>query len=164
MKKTVLLAILISLIMTQLKAQKMNIEADSTARCFSGEEIVINSSAENVFRILSDINNWPSWQSGVTEAQINGSAIPGAEFKWKSGSLKISSRLHTVNASSEIGWTGKIWWIKAVHNWYLVNENNSTRVIVKESLTGPGSSLMKKSLAEGMRKNLIELKARAESF
>ncbi len=142
----------------------MNIEVDSSANCFSKEEIVINSPVENVFKILSDINNWPAWQSSVTEAHINGSTEPGVEFKWKAGGLKIYSKLHTVNANSEIGWTGRIWWIKAVHNWYLSNENNETKVIVKESLNGIGSSLMQKSLIRGMKKNLLELKNKAENL
>ena len=142
----------------------MNIEVDSSANCFSKAEIIINSPMENVFKILSDINNWPSWQSSVKKAQIIGPAKPGTEFNWEAGGLKINSRLHTVNANSEIGWTGSIWWLKAVHNWYLSNENSVTKVIVKESLNGLGSSFMQKSLIEGMRKNLLELKNKAENL
>ena len=142
----------------------MNIEVDSSAKCFSKEEIIIKSPVENVFEILSDINNWPSWQRRVTKAEIKGPTKPGVEFKWKAGGLKINSKLHTINANSEIGWTGRIWWIKAVHNWYLSNENNETKVIVKESLNGLGSSLMQKSLIAGMRKNLLELKNKAENL
>ena len=164
MRKTSLIALAIMLITTHLIAQEMNIEVDSSAKCFSKEEIIINSPVESVFKILSDINNWPEWQSSVTKAQINGSIAPGVEFKWKAGGLKINSKLHTVNANSEIGWTGRIWWIKAVHNWYLSNENNKTKVIVKESLNGLGSSLMQKSLIEGMKKNLLELKNKAENL
>jgi uncharacterized membrane protein len=164
MKKTTLFALTILFITIHLKAQEMNMEVDSSAKCFSKEEIIINSPIENVFNILSDINNWPSWQSSVTKAQINGSMEPGVKFKWKAGGLNINSKLHTVNTNSEIGWTGKTWWIKAVHNWYLSNENQKTKVIVEESLTGPGSSWMQKSIIEGMKKNLSELKAKAESI
>ena len=140
----------------------MNIEVYSTNGCFSEEKIFINSPAKIVFGILSDINNWPGWQSSVTKAQIGGSPEAGRKFQWKSGGLNINSRLHTVNPNSEIGWTGRIWWIKAVHNWYLIEENDKTKVIVKESLSGFGSMFMQKSLKEGMRKNLIELKDKAE--
>jgi uncharacterized protein YndB with AHSA1/START domain len=164
MKKTALLALIILLITIHLKAQEMNIEVDSSAKCFAKEEIIINSPMENVFNILSDINNWPAWQSSVTKAQLNGSMEPGAKFKWKAGGLKINSKVHTVNPNSEIGWTGRIWWIKAVHNWTLTENNNETKVIVKESLKGLGSSMMQKSLTEGMRKNLLELKNKAENI
>lgn len=164
MKGKVILAFISLLIFTQLKAQKMNAEADSTTRCYAKEEIVINSPVEEVFKVLSDIKNWPSWQSSVTRTEINGPVEAGVKFNWKAGGLNISSQLHTVNSNSEIGWTGKIWWIRAVHNWYLINDNQKTKVIVEESLTGLGSSLMQKSLVGGMKKNLIELKAKVESI
>jgi len=164
MEKTALLALSILFITIHLKAQEMNIEVDSSARCFSKEEIMISSPIENVFKILSDINNWAAWQSSVAKAQIVGPMGPGVKFKWKAGGLKINSKLHTVNPNSEIGWTGRIWWIKAVHNWTLTNYNNETKVIVKESLKGLGSSMMQKSLNEGMKRNLLELKKKAESF
>lgn len=141
----------------------MNIDVDPTAKCYSKDEIKINSTLENVFKILSDINNWPKWQASVTKAYINGAPEVGKKFKWKAGGLIINSQLHTFNSNSEIGWTGRILWIKAVHNWHLINENNVTKVIVQESLTGLGSSLMQKSLIEGMRKNLIELKTKVEN-
>ncbi len=164
MKKTTLLALTILFITIHLKAQEMNIEVDSSAKCFSKEEIIIDSPIENVFNILSDINNWPTWQSSVTKAQIYGSMEPGVKFKWKAGGLKINSKLHTVNPNHEIGWTGRIWWIKAVHNWTLTNYNHGTKVIVKESLKGLGSSMLQKSLIEGMRENLLDLKNKAESL
>jgi uncharacterized protein YndB with AHSA1/START domain len=141
----------------------MNIEADSSAKCFSSEEILINSPVNKVFGILADINNWPKWQSSVSRAQINGPAEVGKRFEWKSGSMTLKSQFHTVNPDSEIGWTGTVWWIKAVHNWSLTKEKEMTRVVVKESLTGLGSSGMQKSLKEGMKKNLEELKQRAEN-
>ena len=98
MKKTTLLALTILFITIHLKAQEMNIEVDSSAKCFSKEEIIINSPLENVFKILSDINNWPAWQSSVTKAQINATPEVGVKFKWKAGGLNINSELHTVNA------------------------------------------------------------------
>ncbi|MDX9772621.1 MAG: SRPBCC family protein [Bacteroidales bacterium] len=163
MRRITLFALAILLITAHLKAQEMNIDVDSSAGCFSKEEIIINSPVENVFKILSDINNWPAWQSAVTKAKIDGPIEPGVTFKWKAGGLKINSELHTVNPYSEIGWTGRIWWIKAVHNWSLSNDANGTKVIVEESLKGFGSSIMQKSLIEGMRKNLLELKNKAEN-
>lgn len=142
----------------------MNIKTDPAAKCYAREEIVINSPAETVFRILADINNWPSWQGSVSKAEIEGSLKAGTRFKWNAGGMPINSKLHTVNEYSEIGWTGSILWIKAVHNWQMVDEGSTTRVVVEESLHGPGSSLMRNSLAGGMKKNLAELKARAENL
>ena len=140
----------------------MNKEADSSAKCYATAEITVNAPKHDVFEILANINNWSNWQSSVTKAEIAGSPEVGKKFKWKGGGMNIKSQLHTVNADSEIGWKGKIWWIKAVHNWYLTEENGQTKVVVKESLKGLGSSMMLKSLKEGMQKNLEELKIQAE--
>ena len=140
----------------------MNVAADSSSDCFSREEIIINAPAEGVFKILSDINYWPEWQSNVTKAEIKGATEVGRKFKWKAGGMNINSQLHTVSQGSELGWTGRILWISAIHNWYLFQEANKTRVVVEESLKGFGSALMKKSLIEGMKQNLAELKKEAE--
>ena len=150
------------LITPVIKAQNMNIETDSTATCYSSAEITIMASKKEVFEILADINHWPDWQSAVSKAAIDGSPEAGKKFNWKAGGLNIKSKLHTVNTNSEIGWTGSIWWIKAVHNWYLTEEKGQTKVTVKESLKGFGSLGMKKSLQRGMQKNLAELKIQAE--
>ncbi len=93
---------------------------------------------------------------------MDGNAEVDKKFKWKAGGLNIKSKLHTVNPDSEIGWTRRIWWIKAVHNWYLTEEGGLKKVIVKESLKGLGSPMMLKSLKEGILKNLDELKITAE--
>lgn len=162
MKNLTTIALFLLVISINLNGNTMNIEADSTAKCYATAEITINASKRQVFEILADIGNWPKWQSSVTEAEISGNPEIGKRFKWKAGGLKIKSKLHTVNPNYGIGWTGKIWWIKAVHNWYLEEENGQTKVVVKESLRGLGSSFMRKSLKEGMLKNLDELKAKAE--
>lgn len=140
----------------------MNIEVDSTAKCYASDEIIINSSIENVFEILSDINNWTKWQSNVSKSAIIGDIEPGKKFNWKAGGLNIKSQLHTVNPYEEIGWTGRIWWITAIHNWHLIKENGKTRVRVEESLKGIGSSGMRNALKEGISKSLKELKEIAE--
>jgi len=140
----------------------MNVEVDAKATCYASEEIIIHSTAEEVFGILADINQWPQWQSSVSHASITGNAEEGKPFRWKAGGLNIASRFHTVNPNHEIGWTGRIWWIKAVHNWYITEEKGKTRVVVMESLKGLGSVGMRTSLKEGMTKNLKELKAAVE--
>lgn len=162
MRNKNILIILIVLLSINLKAQKMNITADSTARCYASAEILIEAPKSTVFGLLAQINEWPEWQSSVLSSHLDGTAEEGKKFKWKAGGLNIKSKLHTVHPNSEIGWTGKIWWIKAVHNWTLTEENGQTKVVVKEALKGLGSSMMKKSLQEGMLKNLAELKSRAE--
>lgn len=140
----------------------MKVLADKKARAFASDEMVINAPVEKVYQVLSDIKNWPSWQSDIKNTYIDGEPEEGKTFLWTSGSMKIQSKLHTVTRPSEFGWTGKIWWISAIHNWEFRQSEKSTKVIVSESMKGLGAGMMKKSLKNGMKKNLLELRKEAE--
>jgi hypothetical protein len=141
----------------------MNIEVNRSAKAYSKATISIEASVVVVFKIISEINNWSRWQTGVAKANIEGEPIKGKSFVWKTGGVNIVSTLHTVDPFTEIGWTGKFLWITAVHNWYLRDEKNGNcQVTVEESLSGFLSGVMKRSLHEGMIKNLQELKIAAE--
>jgi len=137
----------------------MNIDVDRSATAYAKAEITILATAEKVFAVLSNINDWSSWQHSVSQSTLEGELAEGTTFRWKAGGLPIHSKLHTVNPPKEIGWTGRIWWITAVHNWTLQEQNGQTTVTVEESMGGFLSGLMKKTLETGMRDNLQELKA-----
>lgn len=141
----------------------MNIQTEKNAKAYAQEEIEIKVPIEKAYNILSNIPDWPKWQSNIKEATVAGKISEGSVFVWKTGGLKITSKLHTVKPVLEFGWTGTIGWIKAVHNWYFERINNGTRVKVEESMTGFGASLMKRTLKKGMIQNLQELKKFAEA-
>ena len=142
----------------------MNIEVNKNAKAYGKEEILIHAPLVKVYGLVGDISNWTEWQSAVAETQLHGTFSEGTEFTWKANGMKIHSKLHTVQQNAKIGWTGKMFWIKAVHNWWFTTKGKSTVVRVEESLDGLGSSLMKKTLKEGISKNLVELKIRAEKL
>jgi len=141
----------------------MNIEVNRSAKAYAKATTTIRASVEDVFATLTNINSWPEWQSNVDKAVIDGEVAVGKTFNWKAGGLPIRSKLHTVNPPSELGWTGRIWWITAIHNWTLQEQDGLTVVTVEESLGGFLSSLMKKTLEQGMIENLKELKAAVEN-
>ncbi|MGQ7868601.1 SRPBCC family protein [Sunxiuqinia sp. sy24] len=140
----------------------MKIEVNKKAPAFNETQILIHAPAEKVYKVLSGINDWPKWQTEVTEASLQSPAVSGANFAWKAGGLKIKSRIHTANSPNEFGWTGRMLWIKAIHNWILVPHGKSTQVFVQESLEGWLSGFMQKNLTNGMAQNLYELKLEAE--
>jgi uncharacterized protein YndB with AHSA1/START domain len=140
----------------------MNITADRNAQAYLKEEILIQAPVDKVYRVVTDINHWPEWQSAVSEAKLQTLLAEGAEFVWKVNGLRIKSRIHTVNEKSELGWTSKMFWIEAVQNWQFFEEEGNARVRIEESLSGFGSRLMRKYRSKGMIKNVIELKVFAE--
>jgi len=141
----------------------MNIEVNSKANAYAADSIEINASVDKVYSLIANIKNWPKWFDGVTEVSINGEPKEGSAYIWKAKGYKIKSKIHTIRPNSEIGWTGKIWWIKAVHNWEFESlPDGKTKVIVKESFEGFCSSLMKNMLKNTLKKDLSVLKKESE--
>lgn len=140
----------------------MKIEVNKKAPAFHETTILIHAPAEKVYKVLSNINNWPKWQMEVTGAMLHGQAAEGTSFAWKAGGFPIKSQVHTANPPHEFGWTGQMLWLKAIHNWILIPQGKSTQVIVQESLEGWLARFMQKNLTNGMAQNLYELKLEAE--
>src|SRR5690606_7015636 len=79
--------------------------------------ILIEASPQKIWNVITDIDNWTSWQTKISKSKINGSLTPNTTFKWKSGGVTIHSRLHTVEPFKYFGWTGNVLGVFAIHNW-----------------------------------------------
>jgi uncharacterized protein YndB with AHSA1/START domain len=100
-------------------------------------EAIIQAPPEKVWGILTAINDWPKWQSGITEAAINGPLQAGATFNWTSGGTHIKSRLALVEPNQRLAWTGSAMGAHAIHVWNLERlPGGGTRVKVDESMSG----------------------------
>lgn len=144
---------------------EMKVEVNPQAKAYSMDSIQIDASVNKVYSLVANIKDWTKWFEGVTEVNINGKAEEGKIFIWKANGFKIKSKIHTVRPNSEIGWIGKMWWIKAVHNWHFESiPDGGTKVTIQESFDGFGSSLMKNSLKKDMRRDLICLKKESEKY
>ncbi len=128
--------------------------------------ITINATPEKVWKVLTDINNWSTWMASVSTAKLNGPLMPDTTFDWKTGGSKIHSTLHTVMPFSDLGWTGKVYGIYAIHNWSFKEVAGVTQVNVSESMEGWLTKVFKKSfnktLEKGMQQSLQELKTACE--
>ena len=143
--------------------QKMNIEVNTKAKAYSIDSIQINAPINRVYSIIADINDWYKWLEGVSEVHIIGNAEEGKAFIWKAKGYKIKSKIHTVLLNSNIGWTGKMWWIRAIHNWHFESTPaGGTKVITEESFAGFCSTLLQNSLKKDMRSDLVCLKKESE--
>lgn len=141
-------------------------KTNKNAPVYYSERIMINSTAEKVWKKLSEIDNWPSWQKPIKFARLNGELKPGTTFDWKSGNSNIHSTLHTVNPPNVIGWSGKSMGINAVHNWEIIQKGAAVEVFVEESMEGFLAKLMKGSLnkivKQALTESLKELKVACE--
>jgi len=143
-----------------------NIKINDKAPVVARQKIIINAPIEIIWKVLTSINDWPKWQSAITQAQLKGSIEEGTEFVWKAGGLNFRSKIHTCQPYQVFGWTGKTIGASAIHNWTFKQQGENTLVFVEESLQGFFPSLMKKkfqkNLEDGMLKNLEELKLASE--
>lgn len=143
-----------------------HISVNPNAPVTAQNELLIDATPSRIWEVLSEINQWPSWQSEVTEAQIHGLLAVGMEFSWRAGGISFVSKIHTTESPVYLGWTGKTIGAYAIHNWTLEEQNGKTLVKVEESLEGilPAwlTGFFLKNLEKGMLKNLEELKEEAE--
>ena len=79
--------------------------------------ILINASPEKVWSVLTNIDQWATWQTDITKPKLNGELKLNTTFDWKTGGVKIHSTLLTVEPFNHFGWTGKTFGMVAIHNW-----------------------------------------------
>jgi uncharacterized membrane protein len=118
------------------------------------KSITINASINKVWSVLTDINNWSSWQTDIKKPKLNGELQPQSTFEWKTGGVKIHSTLQNVDTNKQFGWSGKSLGIFAIHNWILSENENSTTIKVEESMEGFMAKLMKNSLNQKLDSSL----------
>jgi hypothetical protein len=142
----------------------MEITRDAPAT--AADERFINADPATVFSVLGAIDGWPSWNSDVKSARLDGPLEAGTIFRWKAGPASLVSTLQVVEPPREIGWTGKTMGIRAVHVFALEPQGDGTLVRSEESWEGLIPTVLKgysrRTLAEGIEKVLTDLKAESE--
>jgi uncharacterized protein YndB with AHSA1/START domain len=141
---------------------QVNEQAPLVAR----SETQIDASAEAVWAVMADIEQWPAWNPDVKSAALEGPLAAGTAFRWKSGPSNITSTLREVDAPRTIAWTGRQMGIEAVHIWRIESRDGGSLVVTEESwngfpvrlLFGLGRKMLQNALDSGLR----HLKAEAE--
>lgn len=117
--------------------------------------IKINAPAEKVWNLMTDINNWATWQTDIKSPKLNGELKPETTFNWKTGGASIHSTIHTVQPYTHFGWTGKTFGMFAVHNWTFTEIKGGTEVTVNESMDGFLAGLLRSSFNQNLEKDMI---------
>ncbi|MCA9347685.1 SRPBCC family protein [Candidatus Saccharibacteria bacterium] len=141
-------------------------EIEQGAPVSYSQSIEINASIQTIWKIMTDIENWPSWNEDIKSATLNGKLTIGTTFTWKSGPGTITSTLEAVNKPNLLGWSGKLFGIKAVHIWKIKSVKGKSIVTTEESWSGLYASLFKrrskKTLIKAIDTGLNRLKSAAE--
>ncbi|MGZ8840812.1 MAG: SRPBCC family protein [Candidatus Aminicenantales bacterium] len=129
-------------------------------------EAFIQAPIEMVWDILTDFQNWPTWNKSVLKMRVDGPVMTGTTFEWLADGWRITSRLEEVDPPKRIAWSGATLGIRAMHVWDLAEEGQGTHVHTVESFEGLVPRLLRgftrKKLAESLNKGMAAFKAEAE--
>lgn len=132
--------------------------------------ITVHAPPEKVWRLLTDIADWPKWQPEIGRTEIDRSPTgdpleSGTAFSWRLGGSNIRSRIALVEPNDRLVWTGKAYGARAIHMWKLERlPGDLTQVTTNESMDGPllGLFYSSKKLQESNQSWLEALKRAAE--
>ncbi|MEJ8654510.1 SRPBCC family protein [Streptomyces sp. MS1.AVA.3] len=146
-------------------------------------ETVINAPLRTVWKLQTDVERWPSWQTPVetVERLDHGPFRKGSAFRWTTPippnpstpatSLEITSTVQQIKHNSCIRWTGPAIGeglrIDGVHVWNFTKVKGGVRVSTEETHTGAQVEAdvptATKILREGLEAWLRDLKSAAEA-
>ena len=142
-------------------------EIDSDAPVRAHHEIDINAPLDTVWRLHADVNNWPTWQTDITAAHIDGAFQPGSSFEWTSYGFTVISTIYAVAERSRVLWGGTSGGITGVHEWVFGESPTGVHVTTDESFAGGPVETditgMQSALDSSLAAWLAHLKDAAES-
>jgi uncharacterized membrane protein len=90
-------------------------------------EIDINAPLDTVWRLHIDVNAWPTWQTDITAAQIDGTLRSGVSFEWTSYGFSVTSTVYDLSPGSRVLWGGTSGGITGVHEWFFTDAKRRAR-------------------------------------
>jgi uncharacterized membrane protein len=111
-----------------------SIDAEAPVRAH--HEIDINAPLDTVWRLHADVDNWPTWQTEITAARLNGKFEPGASFEWTSYGFTVVSTIYAVAQHARVLWGGTAGGITGVHEWLFSQTRTGVHVTTRESFAG----------------------------
>lgn len=109
---------------------------DETATVVVRREIRIAAPVDVVWRLHTHIAAWPTWQTDVDTAELDGPLVPGATFTWSTHGLDVASTVYAIEPGRRILWGGPAQGITGVHEWTFEADGDATVVRTAESWEG----------------------------
>jgi uncharacterized protein YndB with AHSA1/START domain len=142
-------------------------DVDRAAPVIAVHEIDIEAPRDTVWRLHADVNAWPTWQTAITDAHIDGVLEPGVSFDWTSYGFSVTSTVYDVTEGARVLWGGTSGGITGIHEWVFSDTPDGVRVTTTESFAGEpveaDAQGMLKLLDASLAAWLANLKTAAES-
>jgi hypothetical protein len=140
---------------------------DGDAPVLARHEIDIRAPIDTVWQLHTDVNSWPTWQTDITAAHLDGAFEPDATFTWTSSGLRVTSRIYDITDRSRTLWGGTAEGITGIHEWTFRDMTQGVIVGTSESFAGApvdgDPSTMQSILDASLVSWLLRLKATAEA-
>jgi hypothetical protein len=112
------------------------IDIDRSAPVIAQHEIGIQAPLDTVWQLQTDVNVWPTWQTDITAAHLDGPFTTGASFDWTSYGLSVTSTIYDVANRVRVLWGGMSAGITGVHEWTFRETPAGVLVTTSESFAG----------------------------
>ncbi|WAZ19164.1 SRPBCC family protein [Streptomyces cinnabarinus] len=157
---------------------------DPAAKIRYSTDVVIDASIETIWKLQTDVERWPAWQSPVLSAERldPGRLREGSAFRWTTPApatpstpettLEITSTVQELKRHKCLRWTGPavgegLRIDEGVHVWTFTKVKGGVRVRTEETWTGEQVEadvpLATEILGMGLEGWLDDLKAAAEA-
>ncbi|EXG82616.1 SRPBCC family protein [Cryptosporangium arvum] len=115
---------------------------DETAPVISRHELTTPASAEDVWRVLTDIDSWTTWLPDISHAGLEtpGPLAEGSVFRWVAPGRDVVSTVVLARPFERLVWTGQVngpGGISGVSAWTFTPGGDGLLVSAAESLAGP---------------------------
>ncbi len=140
---------------------------DRSAPVIAHHKVNIDAPLDTVWRLHTDVNAWPTWQTDITAARLAGRFEPGNSFDWTSFGFSVTSTIYDVARQTRVLWGGTASGITGVHEWMLKESEGGVHVVTDESFAGEpvraNVAELQSQLDASLKSWLAHLKAAAES-
>jgi hypothetical protein len=142
-------------------------DIDATAPVIARHGVDIAARLEVAWRLHTDVDRWPEWQTEISDARAESAFVPGSDFTWTSYGFTVTSTIYEVDDGSRTLWGGTADGITGVHEWIFRATPNGVRVETNESFAGEpvraDAGAMQTMLDTSLSAWLDHLKVAAES-
>ncbi|MFF0018466.1 SRPBCC family protein [Streptomyces sp. NPDC005374] len=145
------------------------VHPDETAPVISRKSIVVHAPLNTVWKVQTDVENWPTWQPGVTSLvkDTPGPLRSGSVFRWATEGLDITSTVKKVKHGKCLAWGGPAQGIDAIHVWTFTPVKDGVLVHTEESWTGApvvaNTAFLQTALDASLQNWVNNLKNKSES-
>lgn len=143
------------------------IDVDRNAPVIARHTISITAPAVTVWALHTGVNEWPDWNTDITEARLVGPFEVGNSFEWTSHDFPVTSEVFAVENQRRILWGGPANGIMGIHEWLFDETPDGVTITTTESFAGApvdaAVESMQAALDSSLTSWLAQIKRQAES-